>query len=70
MEAEREDRKQREALREEERKRLDERRRIEQEKLVCTFVLLYVLLSTKVKFRRRISHKPNQMQMRKIFSLP
>ena len=44
MEAEREDRKQREALREEERKRLEERRRIEQEKLVCTFVLLYVEL--------------------------
>lgn len=36
MEAEREDRKQREALREEERKRQDERRKIEQEKLVCT----------------------------------
>lgn len=36
MEAEREDRKQREALREEERKRLEERRRIDQEKLVCT----------------------------------
>lgn len=43
MEAEREDRKQREALREEERKRLEERRRIEQQKLVCTFVLLYVV---------------------------
>ena len=36
MEAEREDRKQREALREEERKRHEEQRKIEQEKLVCT----------------------------------
>lgn len=39
MEADREDRKQREALREEERKRHEERRRIEQEKQVCTFRL-------------------------------
>lgn len=43
MEAEREDRKQREALREEERKRLEERRRIDQEKLVCVLLCYYIL---------------------------
>ena len=39
MEAEREDRKQREAMREEERKRLDAQRQREQERLVSTHIL-------------------------------
>ena len=42
MEAEREDRKQREALREEERKRLEAQRQIAQERLVCALSLCYL----------------------------
>ena len=45
MEAEREDKKQREALRDEERKRQEARRRKEEERLVCTFCVVDISMS-------------------------
>ena len=45
MEAEREDKKQREALRDEERKRQEARRRKEEERLVCTFCRVDISVS-------------------------
>ena len=58
MEAEREDKKQREALRDEERKRQEARRRKEEERLVCTFCVVDISMSLSEQLHIYGSHNP------------